>query len=135
MTFKTWDEMTQREQLESSLWDAYKDAHGIRPRHVDFASMTMEQLEAMMSDLIDTMNENDKREGEEQADAALKVEATIAGLIKQGAGDRATAIRWLHDAHQTDGDDDYLCYQLGLKYSYFKTCGHAFPCTCHEKTA
>lgn len=135
MTFKTWDEMSAREQLESSLWDAYKDAHRIRPRHVDFASMTMAELEAMMSDLIDTMNENDKREGEEQADAAIKVEATIAGLIKQGAGDRATAIRWLHEAHDTDGDDDYLCYQLGLKCTYFKTCGHAYPCTCHRKAA
>jgi hypothetical protein len=37
-----------------------------------------------------------------------------------GAKDRATAMRWIHEAEDTQGDDDYLAYTLGLPYQYFR---------------
>ena len=46
-------------------------------------------------------------------------EKIIVKLIGHGAPDRATAIRWLHDAEGTDNDNEYLCFCLGLKYGYF----------------
>ena len=45
-----------------------------------------------------------------------RVEETIA----LGAKNRETAIKWIHDAEDTDNDDEYLCYRLGLPYTYFK---------------
>jgi hypothetical protein len=30
------------------------------------------------------------------------------------------AMRWIHEAEQTRGDNDYLAYTLGLPYRYFK---------------
>ena len=39
-------EQYKRHDLESLVWDMYKDAMGFRPRHIDFASMTLEELEA-----------------------------------------------------------------------------------------
>jgi len=57
---------------------------------------------------------------EMEAEAAERVEKAIRTLMRSGARDRVTAIRWLHDAHDTQGDDEYLCFQLGLPYGYFK---------------
>ena len=38
-------EQYRRYDLETFIWEMYKDVTGIRPRHMDFASMSMEQLE------------------------------------------------------------------------------------------
>ena len=35
----------RRYDLETLVWEMYKDAMGFRPRHMDFASMTDEELE------------------------------------------------------------------------------------------
>jgi hypothetical protein len=40
-------------------------------------------------------------------------------LLRSGAKDRAMAMRWVHEAEETGGDDEYLCYTLGLPYRYF----------------
>ena len=53
------------------------------------------------------------------ARAAVQFEARVAGLIASGAGDRATAIRWIADAEGAEGDAEYLCFLLGLEYDYF----------------
>jgi hypothetical protein len=37
-----------------------------------------------------------------------------------GAGNYETALRWIHEADGTDGDDEYLCYHNGLPYGFFK---------------
>jgi len=29
------------------------------------------------------------------------------------------ALRWIHEAEDTGGDNEYLCYTLGLPYRYF----------------
>jgi hypothetical protein len=40
-------------------------------------------------------------------------------MMKAGAKDRAMAIKWLHEANDTNGDNDFLCYCLGAAYGYF----------------
>lgn len=35
----------KRYDLETLVWDMYKDAYGFRPRHIDFKSMTDEELQ------------------------------------------------------------------------------------------
>ena len=57
---------------------------------------------------------------EMEAEATVRVEKAIDTLMRSGARDRATAIRWLHESHDTQGDDEYLCFQLGLPYGYFR---------------
>lgn len=37
-------EQYQRYDLETLVWDMYKDAHGIRPRHLDLKAMSLEEL-------------------------------------------------------------------------------------------
>jgi hypothetical protein len=41
-------------------------------------------------------------------------------MINLGANDRETALRWIHEADGSGGDDEFLCYLNGLPYGYFK---------------
>ena len=56
-----------RHNLECTIWDLYRDVFGTRPRHMDFKSMSYEELEREC-DLLGKMLENEiKREEEWQA--------------------------------------------------------------------
>jgi hypothetical protein len=37
--------------LKASIWDGFKDIHGVRPRHLDLDSMSIEELEAELKSL------------------------------------------------------------------------------------
>jgi len=54
-----------------------------------------------------------------EARASHDFEMHMQSLMMSGARDRATALRWVHEAEGTDGDDEYLCFTLGLPYRYF----------------
>ena len=45
-------DMSERDILEATLWDLYKEVYGVRPRHMDMGSMTDEELEAMIDALV-----------------------------------------------------------------------------------
>ncbi len=104
----------------TQIWsDFHKDAYGFRPRG-PLPQWTLEEWEAEFNRLGRIVEENNREEEARQEVAKRDVEALFAKLIKGGAPDRATALRWLHDAHETGGDDEYLCFSLGLPYGYFR---------------
>ena len=117
--FKSWEEMSELEQLACEFSDFYKEAHGFRPRHVDTTSWTVAQFHSAFEGLSRTCKENAEARNEQEAAAAVRFEARIATLIDTGAHDRATAIRWIAQAEGAEGDADYLCFLLGLEYGYF----------------
>lgn len=117
---KSWNELTEREQLEATIWDAWKDAYGYRPRHLGIDSMTDEELKIQLEACCVEIERSEKARVIAEQIAADDVEHVILNLMMSGAKDRDMAIKWLHDANDTQGDDDYLCYQLGLPYGYFK---------------
>lgn len=51
--FTPWEDLSDREQLIQFIWDAWKDAYGFRPRHIDFASMSDLELEDLYSKICD----------------------------------------------------------------------------------
>jgi hypothetical protein len=112
--------MTRQEELHSIYWDMYKDANGIRPRGIDTTTWTEAEFakEFEYLDRVIARNELLRKAAEEKAAHAL--EMRIQSLFACGAKDREMAIRWLHDAEGTLGDDEFLCYTLGLPYRYFK---------------
>ena len=116
----SWTEMSHKEQLESTIRDAYKDAYGFRPRHLNLQAMSEAELEALLLDLGEECARADALRVEEEAEAADRVERTILALMESGAKDRAMAVRWLHEANDTAGDAEYLCFCLGVAYGYFK---------------
>lgn len=118
--FTTWEEMSDLEKAQCTFWDMYKDAHGFRPRHVDTGSWTLEQFDKEFAELGEVMKANDIRQGIEEAIAVEKFERRVAELISMGAQDYEMALRWIHEAEDTNGDDSYLAWTLGLPYMYFK---------------
>jgi hypothetical protein len=116
---KSWEEMSELEQLACEYWDFYKEANGFRPRGIDTSSWTVEQFKAEFTELGRICSQNEAIRKEDEARAAVKFEARIAGLIASGASDRATAIRWVADAEDAGQDAEYLCFLLGLEYGYF----------------
>lgn len=117
---RSWDELSRKEQLAAIHYDFYKEVHGIRPRWLNYDDMTEQDLEKDLESLERQSIIQAKAEKERQARSAEDVEHVILNLMMSGARDRAMAVRWLHEAHRTDGDDDFLCYVLDLPYGYFE---------------
>ena len=118
--FKSWEELTHKEQLECIFWDAYKDAHGFRPRHINVQAMTVAELEAELKILSTEIAVQEQERKEAEGKAAHDFEIRVQNLMLAGAKTREQALRWIHEAEETNGDDEYLCYTLGLAYGYFK---------------
>ena len=118
--FKSWEELSRKEQLEAIFWDAYKDAHGFRPRHLDVGAMTEADLEAELTYLGKLIQEQEEARIESEHMASCRFEQRELDLMAAGAKSRETAIRWIHESEGTQGDDEFLCYELGLKYGYFR---------------
>jgi hypothetical protein len=119
-TFKSWEEYTPLEQAAMTYWDMYKDAHNFRPRHIDTSGWTMEQFEAEFKVLQEVINREHTLRLEREEAASHEFEMRVADLLRSGAKDRVMALRWIHEAEGSNGDDEYLCYLVGLPYGYFK---------------
>lgn len=111
--FIRWD-------LETQVYECHKDAYGVKGRHYDFASMSIEELEAELDHLIQVANQVAEAEAEAEEAALRHFEAQVAKNIEYGAKDRATAIRWILAAEELDKEYDmgYICYTLGLNYKH-----------------
>jgi hypothetical protein len=118
--FKSWDQMTTLEQYACQYWDMYKDAYGVRPRGVDTAGWTEAQFEAEFALLGKEIDSNYKEQLAREEVAAHDFEMRILSLLQSGASDREMALRWIHEAEGSDGDEEYLCYLVGLPYGYFR---------------
>lgn len=118
--FKSWEELTELEQLACEFSDFYKEANGFRPRHVDTSNWTVERFQSEFNTLSEICKSNALARKEEEAYKARKLEARISELLTMGAKDRAMAIRWISEAEDAGGDMEYLCFLLGVEYGYFK---------------
>lgn len=91
----------QRYELVSLVWDMYKDVTGIRPRHIDFDSMSLEDLQAEVDYL--------GRQMEAAIEADAQWEAEMEEMRKH---DEAEHAAWL--AEQPEPIDYVAChYQDG----------------------
>ena len=118
--FKSLDELSKLEQARETYWDMYKDAYGVRPRGVDTSSWTVETFLKEFAYLGLVIEREEIARKEAETEAVVVFEQRIQSLIELGAKDRATAMRWIHEAEDTQGDDEYLAYTLGLPYQYFR---------------
>jgi hypothetical protein len=116
----SWEEMSPLEQAQCQYWDMYKDAFGIRPRGIDTSAWTEADFLAEFKELGEIIDREEKVRVAAQQNAVFSFEKRVDTLILSGARDRATAMRWIHEAEGTMGDDEYLCYTLGLPYMYFR---------------
>jgi hypothetical protein len=105
-------QLTEIEELESIYCDMHKDVYGVKARWIKFDSVEQGQKAlASLQVALDAEMEN-QRKCQEEAIKAFEELALSCGGVE-------TAKRWQHEAYKTDGDDEYLCYHLGLPYGYF----------------
>ena len=118
--FKSWEQMTTLEQYACTYWDMYKDAHNFRPRHIDTSTWTHADFEREFAELGEIMKANEIEQKIAEVLAIEKFERRVAEMITIGAKDHEMAMRWIHEAEGTQGDNDYLAWTLGLPYQYFR---------------
>jgi hypothetical protein len=109
-----------KEDLYSFISDASKDANGTR-RRLNIHEYTVAELEDLCDYYSKAAAEECAREERAHRAAEARFEKRVANLIECGAGDRATAIRWIRDAHREDAWcdlDECIRYALGLSWSY-----------------
>jgi hypothetical protein len=118
--FKSWEEMSVLEQMQCQFWDMYKDAYGVRPRGIDTTEWTEEEFMAEVETLGKVIEREEIARKESEAQASIRFEAQIQSMISSGAKNREAALAWIHEAEGSNGDDEYLCFLLGLPYGYFR---------------
>ena len=117
--FKSWEEMSTLEQYACQYWDMYKDAYGSRPRGIDTSAWTEAEFEREFVQLSKTIDANYTEQLAQEEVAKHDFEMRMLSLLQTGAKDREMALRWIHEAEGSNGDDEYLCFLLGLPYRYF----------------
>jgi len=109
--FKTWEELSELEQLECIYCDMHKDVYGVKARwyRADSVEQARKDLARLEAALVAQMEE----------DARFQQEAITAfeQLVSSVCGDRETAIRWQLQAYDTQ-DVEHLEYRLGLPFGY-----------------
>jgi len=118
--FTSWEDMSTLEQYACQFWDMYKDAYGVRPRGVDTSAWDEATFAAEFNYLSDLIAKNDQERKIAEQEAMHDFEMRMLSLLQTGAKDRDMALRWVHEAEGSNGDDEFLCYLVGLPYGYFR---------------
>jgi len=118
--FKSWEELSDLEKAQATFWDFYKDVNGFRPRHIDTSSWTLADFDREFQLLGVQLEANNQAEAVAEAEAVAKFEQHVTNTICMGAGDRTTALRWIMEASDANGDWEYFCFCNGLPYRYFQ---------------
>jgi len=118
--FATWEELSPMDQAQCIYWDLYKDVYGFRPRGIDTSAWTLADFRKELDFLEQELAIAESQRVAAENIAAHDFEMRIQSLMMAGAKDREMALRWTHEAEGSDGDDEYLCYLVGLPYGYFK---------------
>jgi hypothetical protein len=85
----------ERFDLECFIYDMHKAAYGVKGRHYDFASMSMDDLRKEANRIGAAVEDAEAEEAHAAEVAIADFEATVGEFIEAGAGDRETALRWM----------------------------------------
>lgn len=110
----------ERDDALDCYYDVYKSVHGIKPRWMSFDGMSREEIQAEFTALDAEAQAHFAEEELREKEAIERFEKLVADTIVAGARDRETALRWIMDSSNANGDWEYLCYDHGLPYGYFK---------------
>ncbi len=107
---------------EKTVSDLYKDAYGFRPRGGFWSrweSANDDGKQAIWDDMLDIVDREAEFQLECQIEAEHELEDRLKFMQSTVVGcTRDDAIRYLHDVYRTDGDREYLEYNLGVRYGY-----------------
>lgn len=105
-----------------SYSDLHKDTYGFRPRYewdrFYRPETTDDERQKMWDNLIEAHSLEMDREEAREKQAIADFEALVVTTMGYGAPDRETAIRWIVDGYDDPYDAGYVCYRLGIPYSF-----------------
>lgn len=84
-----------KDEMLQTLWDLFKDVHGVRPRGMGYEKYSVTDLEWEVA-MLQRSLEDEIRWEREQEDRAINA------CMEAGADDIATAMRWLEDAYEME---------------------------------
>jgi len=116
MEFRTWDQLTEEEQLLTEISDVYKDIHGFRPRSV-LNGKSVEDLRSFLADLHTEAEATFIRNKQAQLSNVADFEELIKSTRAICSCDRSSAVRFLMDAEE-DPDVEYIEFVYNLPYGY-----------------
>ena len=104
--------------------DLHKDAYGFRPGQGFWSQWDLMDdvgRQITWDNLIADLKAEVEREDLAEKRAIVEFNELIAKTIAIGAGDQETAIRWIMEGSNAHGDWEYLCFEYGLPYGFFKS--------------
>ncbi len=107
---RTWNQLSELEQLQSEYSDFFKAVNGFRPRGMT-QGWTKEDFEREFKILGAESDRQEHEEALRTIELQGKFEADINELQDLGAGDRETAVRWWFAANgyqPSEGDHSSL---------------------------
>lgn len=109
---------TTIEELKDLYCDSYKDVHGIKARWVYGMDLTEAELRDMLERLEREYQAHEEEAKRWEALAEAEARKQLQALIDHGAKNVVRAVRWMHDAEGTEGDNRFLDYTLGTRYGF-----------------
>ena len=106
---------------ENIVSDLYKEAYGTRPREgfwSEWDAASNDEKQRIWDSLLDTSDRAAEMELECQLEAERELNEHFRRVVDIAGGTREDAIRYLHDAYDTNGSNEYLEYILGVRYGY-----------------
>ena len=86
---------TYKDELVQTLWDLFKEVHGVRPRGMGYEKYSVTGLEHEVARLQRSLEEEIRHEREME-------DRAINACMACGASDIGTAMRWLEDAYEME---------------------------------
>jgi archaellum component FlaC len=109
---------TELEELMDDYCDFHKDVYGVKARWIYGQQVTVAEMKEMLARLEREYKAQVEEEKQRTAQAEEAAREQIQILMQHGAKDVAMAIRWLHDAQDTGGDNRFLDFELGVEYGF-----------------
>ena len=111
-----------RDEMLNSISDLYKDAHGVRPRGINYGAMSNDQLSDEWSWLCVLAGEAAQEEHDSELRAVEAFESEIERFRTNAiSGSRLDALRWMFDAYDIEfhySNISEFVYELGLPFSF-----------------
>jgi len=84
-----------KDEMLQTLWDLFKDVHGVRPRGMGYEKYSVTELEHEIAHLQRSLEEEIRHEREME-------DRAINSCMDCGCRDIGTAMRWLEDAYDME---------------------------------
>ena len=121
---RTWEELSEKEQLLSEISDVHKDAYGFRPRG-RYNDWSVSDLKVELDSLYEEASAEYERMQKAENASWIALKAHFANLVNMGAKDFRQALDWDMQAEDCahDGYRDYgfYCYHKNIAYGKQRT--------------